>query len=199
MPGPTFLRLFAVALLGVTACAGGSPQKEESPEAVPSNLYGTSLPMEAAGGGAPEAPASAAPTPPDSASPAPPAAVPTASATASASATQSAGVPVEIALSDPKFTSGDVPKAKGAIEKLAPKLKACIDDAGGLTGASGTVEVQFLVRSAGKAEGVDVVKTKGIADAAKKCIVSTLQKKTVGTPSTDPVGVTIVLTLSPAK
>ncbi|NUO48377.1 MAG: hypothetical protein HOV80_05925, partial [Polyangiaceae bacterium] len=88
---------------------------------------------------------------------------------------------------------------QAALEKLSKKLKTCIDDAGGLTGASGSLEVQFLVRAAGVAEGVDIVKAKGVSDAAKKCIVSALQKKTIGTPSTDPVGVTVTFKLTPSK
>jgi hypothetical protein len=102
-------------------------------------------------------------------------------------------------MSEPKFTSGEVPKAQAALEKLSKKLKTCIDEAGGLSAVPGSLEIQFLVRAAGVAEGVDIVKSKGVSDAAKKCVVSAIQKKTIGTPSSDPVGVTVVFKLTAAK
>ncbi len=199
MPGPSSIWASAITALlvgplALAACAGASssgpeerPVSEAEPTAAPAGE----------GGAAPAATAEATAAPSASASAAQPEA--SASASASASAAPAAGVPVAIEITEPKFTSGDVPKAFAALEKQNKKLKACIDDAGGLSGATGSIELQFLVRAAGVAEGVDVVKMKGVPDAAKKCLIAALQKKTIGTPSTDPVGVNVVLKLTPAK
>ncbi len=195
MPGPSSIWASAITALlvgplALAACAGASssgpeerPVSETEPTAAPTGE----------GGAAPAAAAEA------TAAPSASAAQPEASASTSASAAPAAGVPVAIEITEPKFTSGEVPKALAALEKQNKKLKACIDDAGGLSGATGSIELQFLVRAAGVAEGVDVVKMKGVPDAAKKCLISALQKKTIGTPSTDPVGVNVVLKLTPAK
>lgn len=155
---------------------------------------------------APDA-SSAEPEPPV-ASAAPPASGASASASASASVAASAaasstvaaaGSPVSIEVGEPRFTSGDVANARTALERLSKKFKACIDDNGGLTGARGELELSFLVRAAGKAEGADVAKVKGIGDAAKKCVQDALKKKAIGTPSDDPIGVTVVLKLTASK
>ncbi|NUP06639.1 MAG: hypothetical protein HOW73_11345 [Polyangiaceae bacterium] len=122
------------------------------------------------------------------------------SAVSSSSASPSlAGKPVSIEIGDPKFTSGDIPKAKGSLEKLSKKLKACVDDNGGLTEKRGEIELQFLVRASGNAEGVEILKAKGIGADAKKCVQALLKKKSIGTPSEDPIGVTFVLKLTPAS
>jgi hypothetical protein len=54
------------------------------------------------------------------------------------------------------------------------------------------------VRSAGIAEGVDVLEARGLSDDARRCLRDTLQRKRVGTPSSDPVGLTVELDFSAA-
>jgi len=183
MPGP--FRFVGLAALALTGCA-----REAAPVSAPPEAGEPAVALAPDAAPAPPATVSASASSPESAS---------ASASAPAPAPAPTGVPVSLEVGEPKFSAGEVPKAKAALDKLVPKVKACIDEAGGLTGAEGSVEVQLLVRAAGKAEGVDVVKAKGITDEAKKCIVTALQKKTMGTPSTDPVGVTVVIKLTPAK
>jgi hypothetical protein len=186
MPGP--VRFVGLAVLALLGCAREAAPVSSLPEGAEPAAEPAAAPVEPA-----------PPAPSEPVVEAPPAASASASASASIPVGVPGGVPVAVEIGEPKFSAGEVPKAKAALDKLAPKLKACIDDAGGLAGTEGSVEVQLLVRAAGKAEGVDVVKAKGISDEAKKCIVTTLQKKTVGTPSADPVGVTFVLKLTPAK
>ncbi len=199
MPGPFSFWPLAIAALSVTACASVAAPTEPSPDSTPDASTAT----HAGEGGAAPAPASTD-APADSAAPAASAA-PTASGSAapsvsaSASAAPAASVAALLEMSEPKFTSGEVPKAQAALEKLSKKLKTCIDEGGGLQTVPGSLEIQFLVRAAGVAEGVDIVKSKGVSDAAKKCIVSALQKKTIGTPSSDPVGVTVTFKLTAAK
>jgi hypothetical protein len=101
---------------------------------------------------------------------------------------------------EPRYTAGEVPKAKSSLEKLAPKVCACVDDHGGLSASTAaSLELQFLVTSRGVAEGVDVRKAKGLEPEAVKCIRDLLQRRGVGTPSTDPVGVTVELRFFPLE
>lgn len=106
----------------------------------------------------------------------------------------------KLEVGEPRYTAGEVPKAKASVEKLAPKLEACVDQHGGLESAKGgSVELQFLVTSRGVAEGVDLRKPSGVSGEALRCMRDLLQKRGVGTPSTDPVGVTIDLRLRAAE
>lgn len=194
--------ILALAALLAAACGetpgtyAGPPPEYEPPKQLPTaQATATTAPLPE-DDDIPEAPPSAAPA---ASSVTPSASVPTTTASASASAAPVKGKKVKIELTDPKFTTGDVKKAKASVEKQLKKLKACIDDNGGLADATGVVDVQFLVRAAGVAEGVEVLKAQGIRDEAKKCIVEALKKKTIGTPSEDPVGVTITLKLTPAS
>lgn len=203
MPGPFSFWPLAIAAitlapLSTAGCASGTSPTEEPPGSTTSNASETPA---GEGGGAPAtatgaAPEASAESPAASAAPSASAAP---AASASASAAPATSVAVEIEMLEPKFTSGEVPKAPAALAKLLKPLKSCIDQGGGLTTVPGSLEVQFLVRAAGVAEGVDIVKSKGVSDAAKKCVVSALQKKTIGTPSSDPVGVTVVFKLTAAK
>jgi hypothetical protein len=194
---------FCVLLLGGTACvqvrhpeSTGAPMSGEAgAHTVPTSsaevAAGTprGAADEASGGdpageAAPER-ASASPTP--SSAPAPTARAPKL-------------VRAKLEVGDPSYTAGEVPKAKSSVEKLASKLEACVDDHGGLESAQGgSVELQFLVTARGVAEGVDLRKPSGVSADALRCMRDLLQKRGVGTPSTDPVGVTIGLRLRAAE
>ena len=139
----------------------------------------------AAGGAAPSA------SPSQSAAAAP-------TALASASSAPATDAPLRLAPlepSDPEFSNGEVPKAGGALAKLSPKLEACVNDNGGLLAPQGHVKIQFLVRLSAIAEGASVLEAKGISPAAKRCLVDAIQRRSVGTPTADPVGVTVTLSL----
>jgi len=99
----------------------------------------------------------------------------------------------------PKFESGDVPKAEKALSstKLLDAIGKCVGDAGGLTGKTGSLKVEILVRLRGKAEGVEVTPT-GVSQEAAKCVRVLFKNRVIGTPSSDPVGVTVVYSLKPA-
>src|SRR5689334_15524850 len=62
----------------------------------------------------------------------------------------------------PKFENGEVPKAEKAINGVSAEIAKCIAEHGGLSGAAGTLKVQFLVRARGRAEGVEVLSAKGV-------------------------------------
>lgn len=160
---------------------------EASPPASAGPAAGTAAP--ASSGAAPAASSGAAP----SGAPTVPAASTATTAPADPSAT--AGKPARATVGEPKFEGGDVPKAKAALDKLGKKIAKCVTEHGGLRDAKGSIEVQFLVRAQGIAEGVDVIGATGIDPDAKKCVRDALKKKTIGPPSSDPVGVTVKIEL----
>lgn len=101
--------------------------------------------------------------------------------------------PTKVAVGSIAFEGGDVPRAKTLLDRLAKgALSTCASERGGVRG-SGTVELRFLVRASGRAEGVDVGKVKGVPRAVVECLASTLARRPVGAPTAEPVGVTIVL------
>lgn len=146
-------------------------------------------------GGAPDA------TPPSAPS-APPSAAPSAPPSTAPSAPPLPGPVPLIEMKTPKFDNGDVPKAEKTLSgtKLTDAIAKCVSEAGGLTGKSGSLKVELLVRLRGKAEGVEVTAQGGVPPSAAKCVQTLLKNRTIGSPSADPVGVTVIYNLkSPGK
>jgi hypothetical protein len=82
------------------------------------------------------------------------------------------------------------------------RLRRCVAwkrvaEHGGLTGATGTLKMQFLVRARGRAEGVEVMSAKGLTADAASCVRVLLKNKPIGPPRADPVGVTVTIALEP--
>lgn len=160
---------------------GGSPPPSDGGNPPPGDGGSpTPLPSDAGNG-------STGPTPPDAGAdagpPPPPAPGP---------------LPV-VEMKAPKFENGDVPKAEKNLtgKKVLEAIAKCVSDAGGLTGKTGSLKVEFLVRSRGKAEGVEVKGT-GVPAEAARCVQTFLKNRSVGTPSADPTGVTVVYSLKPS-
>jgi hypothetical protein len=110
------------------------------------------------------------------------------------------GAPLPIVeIGPPKFESGEVTKVEKSLNKAAVDLARCVAEHGGLTGESATVKVQFLVRSRGRAEGVEVLAAKGVSAEAAGCVRLVLKNKAIGAPTADPVGVTVTITFKSAK
>ena len=99
----------------------------------------------------------------------------------------------------PKFENGEVTRVEKSLGKASGNLARCIADNGGLAGDSGSVKIQFLVRSRGRAEGVEVLAAKGVGAEAASCVRRLLKNRAIGAPSADPVGVTVVVTFKAAK
>ncbi|WP_437955652.1 hypothetical protein WME76_29675 [Sorangium sp. So ce119] len=107
--------------------------------------------------------------------------------------------PPVVEIKEPEFMNGDVPNVAKRLEKVSPDLAQCVADHGGLSGASGSVKIQFLVRVRGRAEGVEILEARGVTPDAQRCIRQFLKNRAIGTPSADPVGVTVTLSLRAAK
>jgi hypothetical protein len=99
----------------------------------------------------------------------------------------------------PKFESGEVTKVEKSLGKASGDLARCVADHGGLAADTGSVKVQFLVRSRGRAEGVEVLAAKGVSAEAAGCVRHLLKNKAIGAPTADPVGVTVVITFKAPK
>jgi hypothetical protein len=108
-------------------------------------------------------------------------------------------LPPLVELKEPEFMNGDVPKVGKRMEKAISDVAKCVADNGGLSGASGSIKLQFLVRPRGRAEGVEILSAKGVSAEAQRCVRLLLKDKPVGAPSADPVGVTITLSLRAAR
>jgi hypothetical protein len=93
----------------------------------------------------------------------------------------------------PKFENGEVTKVEKSLNKHAADIAKCVAEHGGLTGDGGSMKVQFLVRSRGRAEGVEVLAAKNVSAEASACVRLLLKNKAIGAPSADPVGVTVVI------
>jgi hypothetical protein len=128
------------------------------------------------------------------------AATPTPAETATTDAATPTPTPTETTITKGiQVTVGPVTADKGelGIGKLgAPKDRylKCIEDHGGLKGASGEVHVRFLVRSKGVAEGVSVQKrSQSVSAEAGACIAEVVDRRRVGVPDEPLVGATLVL------
>jgi hypothetical protein len=108
-------------------------------------------------------------------------------------------LPPVVTVGAPKFEGGEVPKAEKFLNGQLEGIAKCIATNGGLSGKKGSVKISFLVRVRGRAEGVEVASSKGITEDAGDCIRVLLKNRAIGSPSADPVGVSVTFTLEPGK
>ena len=89
----------------------------------------------------------------------------------------------------PKFENGEVTKVEKSLGKASGRdLARCVADHGGLGGDAGTVKIQFLVRSRGRAEGVEVLAAKGVSAEASACVRRLIKNKAIGAPTAESGG-----------
>ncbi|APR81566.1 Hypothetical protein A7982_06915 [Minicystis rosea] len=107
--------------------------------------------------------------------------------------------PPLVEIGAPKFENGEVTKVEKSLGKATADIAKCIADHGGVTGDAGSMKIQFLVRSRGRAEGVEVLSAKNVSSEASSCVRVLLKNKAIGAPSADPVGVTVTITFKASK
>ncbi|MET0792625.1 MAG: hypothetical protein ABW061_13985, partial [Polyangiaceae bacterium] len=146
------------------------------------------------------APVSSAPPAVTAASSATP---PVAAATPAEVAEADAGAP---APSDEKLdvTVGPVTADSGTlgIGKLGAardRYTKCVSDNGGLKEKEGEVQVRFLLRQRGRAEGVSVAKRVGVSAEAARCVSDVVDRRYVGVPEAPIVGATVVIKFAKAN
>jgi hypothetical protein len=102
-------------------------------------------------------------------------------------------VPLSASIEDLTFDGGDVPRAPAALDRLKKDFLRCAASERVAPKGEATVELRFLVRAPGKAEGVDVGGVHGMSADMVRCVRSALAGRLVGAPSSDPVGVSFSL------
>jgi hypothetical protein len=107
--------------------------------------------------------------------------------------------PVVISLEGPVFDGGDVPKAAAALERMKSALGRCVAAENALTRNEASVDLRFLVRAPGRAEGVGAEKARGVSGDVVRCMTSVLARSYVGAPSDDPVGVAVTVRMKRAE
>ena len=127
----------------------------------------------------------------------------TAPTPAASGAPASPGAPVEGAPTPPVTSNNDFEVSVGPIvadkgelglgKLSAPKdrYKKCVVDNGGLKGDVGEVQVRFLVRTQGIAEGVTVHKRMNVSAEAARCVADIVDRRRVSVPSEPMVGATV--------
>ncbi len=68
-----------------------------------------------------------------------------------------------------------------------------MNDNGGLKDGRGEVQVRFLVRQRGRAEGVSVAKRTGVSAEAARCVSEVVDRRYVGVPEAPIVGATVLI------
>jgi hypothetical protein len=112
-----------------------------------------------------------------------------------AAADSSAPIPLKsfgVAIEGVSFENGDVPRVPAALERIKKDFLKCGTESTTVK-PDATIELRFLVRAPGRAEGVDVVQSRGMSSDVVRCVVSALSGRPVGAPTNDPVGVTFTI------
>lgn len=81
----------------------------------------------------------------------------------------------------------------GKLGAAREKYVKCVNDNGGLKEPSGEVQVRFLLRAKGRAEGVSVAKRIGVTTEAARCISEVVDRRYVGVPDAPLVGATVTI------
>jgi hypothetical protein len=101
--------------------------------------------------------------------------------------------PVVVTLEGPVFDGGDVPRAAAALDRMKVAFGKCASVENALTKSEASIDLRFLVRAPGRAEGVDVDKARGLSADVVRCMTTALARSYVGAPSDDPVGVAVTV------
>ncbi|HKO46134.1 MAG TPA: hypothetical protein VJV79_00335 [Polyangiaceae bacterium] len=81
----------------------------------------------------------------------------------------------------------------GKLGAARDKYMKCVNDNGGLKDTSGEVQVRFMLRQRGRAEGVSVSKRSGVSAEAARCVSEVVDRRYVGVPAEPIVGATVAI------
>ena len=79
----------------------------------------------------------------------------------------------------------------GKLGAARDRYMKCVNDNGGLKEATGEVQVRFMLRQRGRAEGVSVAKRSGVSAEAARCVSEVVDRRYVGVPEEPIVGATV--------
>ena len=105
-------------------------------------------------------------------------------------------VPRRATIVSVRADQGELPMARRKLATARERFVKCAREHGGLTEPKATVEVRFLVRERGRAEGVSVKKRSGLSRAAAQCIADVVDRRYVGIPAAPIVGASVEVTVS---
>ena len=86
----------------------------------------------------------------------------------------------------------------GKLGAARDKYLKCVSDNGGLKEKEGEVQVRFLLRQRGRAEGVSVSKRVGVSAEAARCVSEVVDRRYVGVPEAPIVGATVAIKFAKA-
>ena len=87
----------------------------------------------------------------------------------------------------------------GKLGAARERYVKCVKDNGGLSEKEGEVQVRFLLRQRGRAEGVSVAKRIGVSAEAARCVSDIVDRRYVGVPDAPIVGATVVIKFTKAS
>ncbi len=87
----------------------------------------------------------------------------------------------------------------GKLGAARDRYSKCVNDNGGLKDKEGEVQVRFLLRQRGRAEGVSVAKRAGVSAEAARCVSDVVDRRYVGVPDAPIVGATVVIKFAKAS
>ena len=86
----------------------------------------------------------------------------------------------------------------GKLGAARDKYQKCVNDNGGLKEPNGEVQVRFMLRQKGRAEGVSVAKRSGVSAEAARCVSEVVDRRYVGVPAEPMVGATVSIKFAKA-
>lgn len=89
--------------------------------------------------------------------------------------------------------SGTLPLAVKKLNAARDRYVECVEKHGGMMASKAKVDVRFLVRERGRAEGVSVAKSSGVSRGAAKCVAQVVDRRHVGYPAAPIVGATLTV------
>jgi hypothetical protein len=81
----------------------------------------------------------------------------------------------------------------GKLGQARDRYAKCVSDNGGLKEGAGEVQIRFLVRQRGRAEGVSVAKRVGVSAEAARCVSEIVDRRYVGVPEAPIMGATVTI------
>lgn len=114
--------------------------------------------------------------------------------TASTSPTSTA--PLQAELVGLVVEAGELPMARKKLAIPVDRYVSCVNNHGGLQGATGQIVVKFMVTERGRAEGAGVEKFEGMTEAAAHCIADVVDRRPTGTPEAPIVEAKVTLRIS---
>jgi hypothetical protein len=92
--------------------------------------------------------------------------------------------------------TGELPLAKKKLSIPLDRYVTCVQNHGGLQGATGQATIKFMVTERGRAEGAGAEKYQGITESAARCIADVVDRRPTGTPEAPIVEATATIRIS---